>query len=57
MKLLWSFDIREDPNDNRVVDVSFENGQSITAEYVIGADGSQSTIHVSILFDITVVRC
>jgi len=28
----------------RAVDVSFENGQSITAQYVVGADGSQSAI-------------
>jgi 2-polyprenyl-6-methoxyphenol hydroxylase-like FAD-dependent oxidoreductase len=36
--------IRENPKDSRAVDVSFENGQSITAQYVVGADGAQSAI-------------
>jgi len=36
--------MRENPKDNNVVDVSFENGQSISAQYVIGADGSQSIV-------------
>ncbi|KAN0140849.1 FAD/NAD-P-binding domain containing protein [Lactarius tabidus] len=36
--------MRENPKDNRAVDVSFENGQSITAQYVVGADGAQSAI-------------
>jgi len=45
-------DIRKNPNDGHVVDVSFENGQSITAEYVIGADGSQSAVRAFILFDL-----
>jgi 2-polyprenyl-6-methoxyphenol hydroxylase-like FAD-dependent oxidoreductase len=48
-------DMRENPNDSRAVDVSFENGQSITAEYVVGADGAQSTVHASILVDISQV--
>jgi len=50
-------DIHENPNDGRVVDVSFENSQSITAEYVIGADGSQSAVRAFILFDLAVVGC
>ncbi|KAI9446223.1 FAD/NAD-P-binding domain-containing protein [Lactarius indigo] len=36
--------MRENSNDSRAVDVSFENGQSITAQYVVGADGAQSAI-------------
>jgi 2-polyprenyl-6-methoxyphenol hydroxylase-like FAD-dependent oxidoreductase len=36
--------MRENPKDSRLADVSFEDGQSITAQYVIGADGPQSTI-------------
>jgi len=48
-------DIHEHPNDNRAVDVSFENGQSITAEYVVGADGAQSAVRASILVDISQV--
>ena len=48
-------DMRENPNDSRVVDVSFENGQSITAEYVVGADGAQSAVSASILIDISQV--
>jgi 2-polyprenyl-6-methoxyphenol hydroxylase-like FAD-dependent oxidoreductase len=36
--------MRENPKDNRAVDVSFENGQSITAQYVVGADGAQSAV-------------
>ena len=41
--------MRENPKDSRLVDVSFENGQSITAQYVIGADGSQSAVSTWIL--------
>ncbi|KAI9457303.1 FAD/NAD-P-binding domain-containing protein [Russula earlei] len=37
-------DMRENHQDARAVDVLFENGQSITAQYVIGADGSQSMV-------------
>lgn len=36
--------MRENPKDGRSVDVSFENGQSITAQYVVGADGAQSAV-------------
>ena len=36
--------MRENSKNSRLVDVSFENGQSITAQYVIGADGSQSAV-------------
>ena len=39
--------MRENPKDSRLVDVSFENGKSITARYVIGADGPRSTVHAS----------
>ena len=44
-------DMHENSNDSRLVDVSFENGKSITAEYVIGADGAQSAVRASILLD------
>jgi 2-polyprenyl-6-methoxyphenol hydroxylase-like FAD-dependent oxidoreductase len=40
--------MRQNDKDSRAVDVSFENGQSITAQYVIGADGAQSTVRASI---------
>ncbi|KAH8980948.1 FAD/NAD-P-binding domain-containing protein [Lactarius hatsudake] len=36
--------MRENSKDGRAVDVSFENGQSITAQYVVGADGAQSAV-------------
>lgn len=36
--------MRENLKDGRAVDVSFENGQSITAQYVVGADGAQSAV-------------
>ncbi|KAN0118896.1 hypothetical protein V8E52_004668 [Russula decolorans] len=36
--------MRTNSKDSQLVDVSFENGQSITAQYVIGADGSKSVI-------------
>jgi 2-polyprenyl-6-methoxyphenol hydroxylase-like FAD-dependent oxidoreductase len=42
-------DMRENPKDGNTVDVSFENGQSITAQYVIGADGAQSVVSAIIL--------
>lgn len=48
-------DMRENPNDGHAVDVKFENGQSITAQYVIGADGSQSAVRA--LFPRVLVRC
>ena len=41
-------DMHEDPNDNHLVNVSFENGQSITAAYVVGADGAHSAVRASI---------
>ena len=43
-------DMHENPNDKRIVDVSFENGKSITAAYVVGADGAQSAVRASLLF-------
>jgi 2-polyprenyl-6-methoxyphenol hydroxylase-like FAD-dependent oxidoreductase len=41
--------MRENLKDSGLVDVSFENGQSITAQYVIGADGGQSAVRTWIL--------
>ena len=38
--------MRENSKDSQLVDVSFENGQSITAQYVIGADGSKSVVRI-----------
>jgi 2-polyprenyl-6-methoxyphenol hydroxylase-like FAD-dependent oxidoreductase len=38
--------MHENPKDSSLVDVSFENGQSITARYVIGADGPRSAVRV-----------
>jgi len=37
-------DMHENPKDGNLVDVSFENGHSITAQYVIGADGALSVV-------------
>jgi 2-polyprenyl-6-methoxyphenol hydroxylase-like FAD-dependent oxidoreductase len=48
--------MRENANDCHAVDVSFENGRSITAQYVVGADGPQSTVRPVIPFGIS-VRC
>jgi 2-polyprenyl-6-methoxyphenol hydroxylase-like FAD-dependent oxidoreductase len=36
--------MRKNSKDSQLVDVSFENGHSITAKYVVGADGSKSAI-------------
>jgi|SRR5712672_1956021 len=41
--------MRENSKDGNLVDVSFENGHSITAQYVIGADGGQSVVSGIIL--------
>jgi 2-polyprenyl-6-methoxyphenol hydroxylase-like FAD-dependent oxidoreductase len=49
-------DMRENPNDCNAVDVSFENGQSITTQYVVGADGNQSIVRPIIPFGILVRR-
>ena len=38
--------MRKNTKDSQLVDVSFENGQSITAQYVIGADGSKSAVRI-----------
>ena len=40
--------MRENSKDSRLVDVSFENGRSITTRFVIGADGPRSTVHAFI---------
>src|SRR6266404_5457193 len=42
--------LRENARDGGAVDVSFENGQSITAQYVVGADGAQSAVCPLICF-------
>lgn len=41
--------MRKNSKDSQLVDVSFENGQSITAQYVIGADGAKSAVRIRIL--------
>lgn len=38
--------MRKNSKDSQLVDVSFENGESITAQYVIGADGSKSAVRI-----------
>jgi len=38
--------MHKNSKDSQFVDVSFENGQSITAQYVIGADGSKSAVRI-----------
>jgi 2-polyprenyl-6-methoxyphenol hydroxylase-like FAD-dependent oxidoreductase len=55
-------DMQKNTNNSSLVDVSFENGQSITAAYVVGADGAQSAVRASVLRDISqvlteIVRC
>ena len=45
------------PKDSRLVDVSFENGQSIAARYVIGADGPRSTVRAFIPFCVMTIWC
>jgi len=50
-------DMHGNPNDNGLVDVSFENGQSITAAYVVGADGAQSAVRALALFFLVLARC
>jgi 2-polyprenyl-6-methoxyphenol hydroxylase-like FAD-dependent oxidoreductase len=42
--------MRKSAKVSDAVDVSFENGQSITAQYVIGADGIHSVVRSSISF-------
>ncbi len=42
--------MKENPKDSSLADVSFDNGQSITARYVIGADGPRSTVRAFIPF-------
>jgi 2-polyprenyl-6-methoxyphenol hydroxylase-like FAD-dependent oxidoreductase len=41
--------MQENEKHGRAVGVSFENGQSITAQYVVGADGSQSAVRSSVI--------
>ena len=50
-------DMQKNTNNSSLVDVSFENGQSITAAYVVGADGAHSAVRPSILLYINLVRC
>ena len=50
-------DVQTNTNNSSLVDVSFGNGQSITAAYVVGADGAQSTVRASILLNTKLVRC
>ena len=48
--------MRKTPKDSRAVDVSFENGQSITAQYVVGADGARSAVCPLISLSANLVR-
>ena len=50
-------DMRKNTKNSSLVDVSFENGQSITAAYVVGADGAHSAVRPFILFNTKLVRC
>jgi 2-polyprenyl-6-methoxyphenol hydroxylase-like FAD-dependent oxidoreductase len=36
--------MKENKNDPRIADVTFEDGQVIRARYVIGADGARSLV-------------
>jgi 2-polyprenyl-6-methoxyphenol hydroxylase-like FAD-dependent oxidoreductase len=36
--------MKENENDPRIADVTFEDGQVIRARYVIGADGARSLV-------------
>ena len=47
----------ENPKAKDAVDVSFENGQSITAQYVVGADGHHSIVRPIIIPFSILVRC
>jgi 2-polyprenyl-6-methoxyphenol hydroxylase-like FAD-dependent oxidoreductase len=38
--------MRKNSKASQLVDVSFEGGQSITAQYVIGADGAKSAVRI-----------
>ena len=40
--------LRQNAKDQRVTDVLFEDGQVISAKYVIGADGARSTVRTRI---------
>ena len=44
LRLYKAVGMRKNSKDSQLVDVSFENGQSITAKYVIGADDSKSAV-------------
>ena len=47
--------MRKNSKDSQLVDVSFENGQSITAQYVIGADGGKSAVRTIRIPSVNVV--
>jgi len=36
--------MKQNENDSRITDVSFEDGQVIRARYIIGADGARSIV-------------
>jgi 2-polyprenyl-6-methoxyphenol hydroxylase-like FAD-dependent oxidoreductase len=36
--------MKQNENDSRITDVSFEDGQVIRARYIIGADGARSLV-------------
>ena len=44
-------DMQTSTNNSSLVDVSFENGQSITAAYVVGADGAHSAVRAFIILN------
>jgi len=47
VKFLWGHKAMSLEDREKGLTVNFENGESITAEYVVGADGSKSTVSAS----------